>query len=274
MSLWFPGVRGVRMTRPEWPYGINRNSPQAQGLVAWWPMRTASNYDNDLVASRQLSLGFLLGTTWGAHPLLGRAPLLNGSTTYAAAVTTYDEFNFSGSHSVSCWFYATGNNSTVRGLGTHRDTIGAVNGQYGLYINSTNVLFASITAGGAFRSTLGATTVSLNTLYHATAVFDDEKDEQRIYLNGRRDGVTTGFTHTLTAHADTVMWGGYNVGSGSSLFAGLIADGRLYKRALTDAEVLELYLPQTRWELYLSPSVRPFAGAAGASLFSPFEVVP
>jgi hypothetical protein len=57
---------------------------------------------------------------------------------------------------------------------------------------------------------------------------------------------------------------------GISGWDGLIADVRIYKRALSDAEVWALYDPRSRWDLYWQPNTRAYsfmsaiaAGTAG-----------
>jgi hypothetical protein len=87
---------------------------------------------------------------------------------------------------------------------------------------------------------------------------------------GYRNGfsvATNSVTGTLGTGSFT-MQAGKNVANGNFL-TGALADLRIYNRALSAYEVLALYLPQTRWDLYqpLLPTAYYVPVVAGATVF-------
>ena len=83
---------------------------------------------------------------------------------------------------------------------------------------------------------------SVGSWYHATGTYNKTTGEQRLYVNGQLVNTQThpvGNTIVpLTYYSDMRM--GYSrVNAG--YFNGVLDDVQLYKRALTDQEVLDIY---------------------------------
>lgn len=274
-AIVVPG-RSAKGARPFHGFSLNRDSPQARGLLGWWPLTEGGGLAREYIASRNGT--YENNPAWQGNPSAGFAPKLDGTTADIAA--DYRAFDLSQSFSISCWFFCTGGNNTYRNLASHRRNNAASAGEYAFLIGdgaAGNALYIVIVDSGiAFRSNAaGGTAIQLNTLYHAIGVFDAENDEARTYLNGRIDVRTTGFTYTMSAAAAMT----FRIGAASTgvieslvdLFPGAIWDVRLYNRALTDQDAWMLYDAETRWDLYWMPhrvvTVAPVTASSGLSPF-------
>ena len=85
-------------------------------------------------------------------------------------------------------------------------------------------------------------TNSVGSWYHAVGAYNKTTGEQKLYVNGLLVNTQThpagNTVAPLTAYSDMRM--GYSrVNAG--YFNGVLDDVRLYKRALTDQEVLDIY---------------------------------
>ncbi len=99
------------------------------------------------------------------------------------------------------------------------------------------VYFSGLSSQGYHEST---SSIPLNVWSHIVAIRDYANNSISIYINGVLDRVLTTITGTITVQQSWSLGiGGYS-GSGY-LFIGHIAYGKIYNRALTATEVLQLY---------------------------------
>ena len=102
-------------------------------------------------------------------------------------------------------------------------------------------------AEGDTYDTVADNTYDVNEWYLLTMVYDPANQEFKFYVNGAQQGTTTDIgTDIIFADygstSDTYSLQLGNSHHGTAVpFQGSIADSRIYARALTDAEILELY---------------------------------
>jgi hypothetical protein len=172
---------------------------------------------------------------------------LDGADDYvagaAAAVDTNESFT------VAAWVYLTATGGVSRTVLSQPGitTSGFIlkyekdNGRWGFMLPSADA--ANSTAAQANSTTAAAT----STWVHLTGVYDDQADEVRIYVNGRREGVVTATSDFTAAGPLTVGRVRYN-GGFIDHFGGTIDNVRAYGHALGDAGVESLYRgPAVQW---------------------------
>lgn len=242
------GRRWNYNARPDVPFELNRGSPQAKGLVAWFPAGF-----NPTLRSRVGSVYGALGgaVTWGSS-IFG--PALNFPSTAAAdKVDLSNEPSLAGEMSISAWIRATtievGNNYIVADY----DVAGLLS-QYAFTLNSGG--------GGklnAAHGNVGVVTGNkvhvVNTWYHVAAVRSGTTGAWTwtVYSNGIYDNADSTATNPSAQQGAAIGAPGVYVASDLT-WTGQITDVRLYNRALGAAEVWALYNPQTRWDLYAGPT--------------------
>jgi len=251
-----------------WPYRhppntqfvLNTHSPQARGLVAWWPTlasRGASTL-RDLSGYGRHAVTAGAGWTWDTVPGIGPAPNFNNDDGRAAAAYDYD---ISPAHddrfTLSTWFRVDSVVAdTFNAIITPNELIGRL--EIDGWSNEIQLRYWD--SGWASRS-LGGITPTVGALYHA--VFSAGASSADFYLNG----VLVGTNNPVVSFYDlTGLYFGTNAG-GTDRGDITIGDTRLYNYALITAEVRALHDPATRWELY-QPVVRRWTGyvSAGANL--------
>lgn len=248
--------------RPSGRFGINPESPQAKGLVGWWPiapwaptMEMIAGYHIQSNANglyRPQFNGLVLDTTnvAGTH---SANPLVPHTTRFTS------DFAEGGFYwSFSCW---------VRPLTTTPGDCGVFSKWDGngwmLYIDSSQIPRAytgTIHADGATRLINNP-----DRWYLLTGTQDSRgAGSINIYVDGVLDG-TTGTSGSVNSTCD-IEWGNYS-SSGGTPNDIQVADCRFYGRPLAPAEIWTLYDPKTRWDLYWVPSTRThFSLDAAASL--------
>lgn len=230
--------------RGGWPYGhppncqfeVNTQSPQARGLVAWWPFlgnQGAITPLRDRVGAYDLT--HYNSPTWTATAERGWVLLFDDAgNEYLSVVDT----PITGTPlSLSCWF----NNDND---GSHQVAMAMTDA------GTDNFFTLQLRAGGttALRCYANATQSAettaggaLNEWHHACAIFSDDNNRS-IYINGGFEGTDTGVA--TPANIDRI----FIARLGSGYMSGMVSDCRIYNRALSDAEVWDHY--QNRWELY------------------------
>jgi hypothetical protein len=203
------------------------------------------------------------GTTMAATTIGGLAASFSGATDAylqkASSIGTFVASPFT----VSIWCYETASSGGSKLWVANQG--GGFNGYYLQIVTATPQWQAF---DGSTGSVTPTSNVTLNTWQHITAI-EYSSTSRACFLNGASKGTdTTSITpglvkgnvfETLAAQSD-----------GTGRFTGLIADVRIYNRALTDAEVWALYDPRSRWDLYWQPNTRAYsfmsaiaAGTAG-----------
>lgn len=247
-----PGIitpfRGVQ--RPFWPFAVNRDSPQAEGLTHWWPMGVTQTIRN--FGSLQSIPDATPGSTLIEVPTLdhGQAWSFDGSVngTWSIPYDANTDAVLIGNSSVFIWVNYRSNASLQRLCGFIDNNLGLL---YWILIDYPN------TGGFALYYGSGSDVQSIQT---PGLGLDDG--------NWHLVGGTLGGT-TLTAYADGLPAGsrtivtiagqglsGWFMGSSaasspsSQRYRGLVSDARIWNRTLSVAEAAELYDPRTRWDLY------------------------
>ena len=244
---------------PSIPFTLNRASPQAAGLVGWWPTVQASGGFAREYTSNFHATAAGAGTTVPSvtfDPVVGPMLSYDGSDDYLEALGS-TKIRVPDALTLAAWVQPTdfanyamictknpvnGDSSNLAGDWEWRTDPGT--GQ---------VIFLHQTGARAFSSYSGPT-LSSGTLYHL-AVTLVEGGNVVFYVNGLATTTTAQSGAFGVGNDNTVLIGRRRDGN---YFKGLIGDLRIYNRALSAAEIWSLYAPQTRWDLY---RVTPFAGA-------------
>lgn len=103
--------------------------------------------------------------------------------------------------------------------------------------SKVSLRYATTQVGWDAGTLVGTTTLVANTWYHVAATFDGR--QWTLYLNGNFENSTTIATSTLVSGTGDLNIGAY--ASGSYHFNGAIDDVRIYNRALSAAEIKNLY---------------------------------
>lgn len=227
--------RDEKIIRPVWPFALNHNSPQAQGLVAWYPMaHPGGNKLFDFIGGRDLPPG------GGGWPLTDFGVGWDTASTYTASISSTPLTAVP--LTIACWAMPFGTGNRVWGMvgrtGTTWD---------GWYIEIEGGVWKAATAAGSlsYVKAADAASVVARTLYHIAAVYESDSS-RKLYVNGR-------LVATNTSSATPSNVNGIRIGAGfigGANFDGITSEARIYNRALSPAEVFALYDPQTRYDLY------------------------
>lgn len=125
-----------------------------------------------------------------------------------------------------CYFtsFSTGNN-IISG--------GNLSNNHALFLQTSNRIYAG--HNGSWSTVQSNSTLSLNTWYYIGVTFSSTSG-WIIYLNGIADG-TSASTTQFTAGQGEILLGAY--GTGTNVLTGRMANGLVYNRVLTAAEILQ-----------------------------------
>ncbi len=221
-----------------------RNNPASnlqQGLVGWWPFDGAYL---TTTTSTDLGSGGNNGTlSGGPTPSIGKLgqALTFDKSDDVVSVTANSAFNFdiTSNFTLSAWVYKTSADATANGIFGKWQT-GSSPYWYCRIGDSASEVFCRFSnSGGTAENYQSASNVVANQWTHISVVANGST--VKIYLNGVIDS-TTNITLTGTMQNNVNLQIG-NIGSSLSnhWFGGKIDDVRIYNRALTAAEVLQLY---------------------------------
>lgn len=227
------------------PFELNQASAQAQGLIGWWPSLGSFQAARlrDLAAPRNHTT-LTGGATWAAAEVQGGVLSLDGSDDYADAGAV-SNLGLSGdaAYSIGVWvnlaafrndgmWFSYGAASAGRVISIGTDGSGRV---YSVHYGSDHAY-----------TTYGA--LSTNVWYHLVITYNPATSTETLYVNGLSKETWTPTDLGLTAgdnlYIGRATWNGTYAGQCK------LGDIRLYNRCLAASEVLAMYLPQTRWELY------------------------
>lgn len=250
----------LRADRGGWPYGhppnadfvLNTLSPQARGLLAWYPLGPGQyGITQDVLNRHNLTPYAGPVRVGGARGAV--ASFTKASSQYLAhAGEAFLDYPFT----LACWFrYLTTPNSFGR------DTLMCVSDrddgydrdQLNIYrqsdVNIEAFTTTNFDATGAAR--VDTVALVLGTWYHATGIFA-AANSRTIYLNANQNNTNT--TSLSPTTRDTIAIGASVRSTGPTGYVGAeIADARIYNRILTQNEIKNLY--RNPWELY-QPVVR------------------
>ena len=253
---------------PNCDFELNTNSPQAQGLVAWWPIignaRGIAPVRDRYGEHHLVFPGGASNPAWSAREQIGFAPHYDGTDDYLS-IPDYSIFTGLAAFTFNVWFNpdtitagalghgGTGAANQILGMRSDRDALEVQIGESDeAYVWMRNLADSEFSVETS-TSPLAAKETALITVRYDGA-------RLAIHINGIFvvDDAVTGVTDTMTS--------GY-IGSHEgerNYFDGVIGDTRLYNRALSPAEIWAMYAPQTRWEL-CRPLVPHFPGVTLAA---------
>jgi len=279
-NLWQP-ARGSQ--RPLWPFTINRNSPQADGLIAWWPFAPPGG-DTLYDLSGNNNHGTLTNMTpesdWIANKLFGGLALdFDGvdDGVNAGSDTSIDNI-FIGGGTITAWIMprTIGEGNFGRIVDKSSSTLSADG--YGLLLkDSVNPL---LRFGRGWTGAMGGwdtptDSIVLNAWQHVVVTYDEALagNNPLMYINGVSQTVNTTDTPSGSPQSDAAQNLFIGNFSDTRTFDGLIDDVRLYNHVLTAKEVALIFNQSTRWDLHyplrqlihLSALVATLTGGSGNS---------
>jgi len=227
--------RPTLFARPPWPFAVNRDSPQAQGLVAWWPGGVFGGGFPVDVLGRWSMAAALETPAVVADPLFGYAgSYTTGQLDVGAPPVTAVPLT------LASWFYP-GNTTADCNILLLYDADASDYFSLTLVGTASDRVRAGTVAGGAASIADSTTAYVANTWQHAGAVFA-AANSRAAFLNG--GGKATNTTSRTPA-------GLVNLGMGLFNVAGRLADTRVYSRALADGEMAAYFSdPRLSLELY------------------------
>lgn len=257
----------VQARPPSEQFQLNHSSPQALGLVGWWP---TSDYAGGAVLRDRSGAGYrgTADSLWATprinSPLVGLALNCPGTTSY---VDCGDILRLGSSLTLSAWVYLT--SAFAAGyqaiVGKWNDSHAAPGRNYLLCFGSAAAGKDGLTLFSHDLIVAGTTRAVLSTVNQAffvgrwtlcTGVVDCAASQVLLYVDGVYNNAAAG---NATSNIDCArgFYIGAHTSAGTSL-SGRIADVRVYNRALTSSEIMALYQPSTRWELYAKTNRRAF----------------
>ena len=237
---------------PNTQFNINRQCPQAYGLVAWWPFLGSFGAAVLRDRARTHNSSNFDGTSWGTSRL-GPALVFNGSTDRVDIANIYDVS--AKPLTIAAWIYPRNlsalqylfcthdSGDTVQTMAFWTDSTGT--GRLELWIDTDG-------SSGLARAS-SDNVLTINTWQHVAVTWDGGTSYTgiHIYVNGTE----VSYSGFLTPN------GSVGASTGSHSFCGRIPDDnrnfdtklvemRLYDWALSATEVWQLYAPSTRYELF------------------------
>lgn len=261
MAVYFivPGRSNAR--RPQWPFALNPDSPQARGLVAWYPLLPLG-IDMSAVSGRY-GLSSVSGTpTTSASGTLNCAAVGFGSSALYTDTLPLTAVPLS----LVAWAASTDPNNTqdVIYLGGHTLATASMD-RWSLNFGGATAgdpIRAISVSGGTARTAVTGTGYTAGRWHHVAAVFTSSTLREA-YIDGNATGTNTQ-TSVPGAPSRLSMGSGWASSALTADFVGTVAEARIYNRALTSAEILAQYDPATRWDLYWQPANRVFFNIAAA----------
>lgn len=225
-----PGIivphRGAQ--RPLWPYALNRDSAQAQGLVAWWPLAPGAEA-RDLAGPSSASLG--AGNTWQSDSV---GIVLDFPGNSACQIPAGSALNLLGDFSFAAWVRATA--SGQRTIYGGYDAAPPYSGRGVALVNGAVWYWSGIWVNSG---------VTINDGHWHQISLAASQSAVWFYLDGELR--TTLGASSPSAYAGVRYLG---LGDGGTYFFGQLFGCAVYNRLVSSAEVSQLYDPRTRWDLY------------------------
>lgn len=269
---------------PKYPRRINRGSRQAVGLIDTF---SGGRFQTDVLKQ---SLSFIGGGVMDTPYGFPRPDPFNdlffqwsqaggngGLNTCLITPSTPVWGSTTDAYTVSCWLYESQDPGATRGVWNF-----GVSASWSLALNMNVTTVGKFqarvvtTSGGAAAFSTGETTDTYGAgKWNLVTTVWNPGAGLFLYVNGIQEASNTTATTTLR-DVDGFQFYSSADGTTTNGWDGSIADFRVYRRALTAADVWALYDPATRWELYSAPSARVFFSlptGGGAFLASPGVLV-
>jgi hypothetical protein len=204
----------------------------ATGLVGWWKMNQSSGATVLDSSGNANLITFNTAPTWVAGQIGNYAASLNGTNQYGNTTTVTNIPTVQGAQTLSAWVYinAIASEDIV-------DNIDGTTSANQLRVNTAGEAEVSKWSGG-ITITETSKVLAIHTWYMVTFTWDGTTNI--IYVNGVATTPTSATAHQNVA-STTVFIGAYGTGAGNENFNGYIDDVRIYNRALSAADVAQLY---------------------------------
>jgi len=233
---------------PNCQFDLNTRSPQAKGLVGWWPTLGSRGSTLRDYSGRHADLAPTAFNKYIHDPEVGTALAFNGAMYF----TTTSGPPIVKEHSISAWIRIHSHGAGIE------EFIYTLDHAVVLRIQGSIGSIDYLTRTGGFVSSLTAAWV-VNTWHLVTGTYDGTT--QRLYLDGRQvdSDPQNGNLFSPTTTVQLGTWAGSDLLTDSD-----VADPRLWDRTLSPAEIWAM-AHDAKWELY-APRVRWWPGyvAAGA----------
>lgn len=234
MAKRFHGIGDF--VRPLWPFCVNADSPQAQGLVRWWPLGLGFSYYDLVAGVRAAPNG---NVTTANDPVMRQAYIGDASgdkLTVASTPLTAVPL------SLCTWSYWTGSGEE----GTLAVDDGSITNCFTIGISGGGN-YRARTQSGAGNGQADSIAAISNSWVHVCGVYY-AINSRACFTNGGDKGTST-TSITPAGIVNTVI--GARETSASATWTGRLADARIYNRALTDLEAAEYFRdPRDSLDLY------------------------
>jgi len=281
-NLWQP-ARGSQ--RPLWPFTVNRDSLQADGLVAWWPFAPPGGdilFDLSGRGNHGTLTNMAPESDWVANELFGGLALdFNGvdAVVSIASPIAIDNIFAGGGGTITAWIKPRTIGESFGRIIDRASTELSADGYSFLTQTPANprIRFTRGWTGGIAGWNAPTDSITLNVWQHVAVTYDEGStaNDPAMYVNAisqsisETDGVPSGSPESDAAEDLTI--GNYT--ATTRTFDGLIDDVRLYDRILTSQEIKLVFNQSTRWDLYyplrqqilLSALVAGLTGGSGNS---------
>lgn len=248
---------------PAWPFTLNKDSPQAQGLVFWAPFGRVQGDEYDIIQGRQLTNNNSILHV--SSPRMQLVPSFNGTNQlYTAAMPeVYEE-------PLGLFCRVFPNSIAATGYPLTCGNGGTSSGFYGIAMSGAtggDPATAQKQSTGGVSGTANTTTSYVASVWQAVMASFDTTTSRTIWLDGL-NGQATNTTSVAASSPDWFAVGGLQRSGASNWFSGLVADARVYNRSLSDVDMVLMTDPRTAFDLWypLRRKVwsfgRPAAGAA------------
>lgn len=219
---------------------LDQAHPLSRGLVGWWPMNEGGGERVNDISGNALTGTFtniVQGTSsgWTGGPPHGGGSVLMDQTNDYILVNHSPKLAILGEISVCAWVWFTGNPSGYPAI----QKGGGYPNPYGLS-SQPDRKWNFVRGNGASQSyVLGNTSIPVQTW--GLVVGSWANGLFSIYINGRLDNTAAGTPAVADSGSGLGIGSQYPIAAGNQFMYGRIANVRIYNRALSAAEVAQLY---------------------------------
>ena len=209
------------------------------GLIAHWPF---NGNGNDLSGNNRTASLFNLASTADRFGNATGAYLFNGVSSYAS-VADHSALRLSNTDfTLNTWVKLSSYNPSFGSILFNKRLIGVNNGwswsATGHQSSPTGRV--SFGPGGGSLGAFGSIVFNLNSWHMLTTVYNNSTGQVNLYVDGVLDSMTTGIPTPNGSVTNNLHIGNDSSTNGYFLH-GALDDIRIYSRALTNTEVLQLY---------------------------------
>lgn len=239
--------------KPAWPFTLKSTSPQAGGLVLWYPMAPTTDTDVEDLSGNNRDAVQVNGASWVAGMNGGSSLDFDGTNDYVSLPSAASVASMTAA-SVSFWYRPDATPASNAALYYESTTTSGYT-RFGVYHTATGDLLAVMRdsdTGSSFTVTETAP-FTPGVWSHIVLTVNATTDSMVLYRNGASRGTpntTAKGAFTSGTPADTIGMGAFTQPAGEAYINGQIDDFRIYNKALTQTDVDHLYNAATRYDLY------------------------